>query len=206
MRKLVALMLCLSCVFALAACTASANVKTDATDKEIEDALNTLKDYIDNATKNEDGNSDGSSDSDSFNWDWGTTTNNETVEAVDPKTVDYSKIDLELPDDGSMMKEVMNDIQSGKYDNKVIKVKGIMSTSMMDPTTNSVMQYVGEGTKFGFQWKIVDANESTTYPADDSQIELVGVIISEYIPEWGMNGHYMYVLPENIQDLGYPEN
>ena len=198
MKKFVALLLCLTCVFALAACT-SGNDKTDATDKELEDALDTLKDFINNATDN---SSDGSSDSLGSIWDTATP---EVEKPVDPKTVDYSKIDLEMPDDGSMMKEVMNDIQAGKYDNKVIKVKGLMSTSMMDPTTNSVMQNIGEGTKVGFSWRIVDADTYTKYPADDSQIELVGVIISEYNETWGYYGRYLYVLPENVKDLGYPE-
>ena len=36
--------------------------------------------------------------------------------------------------------------------------------------------------------------------------QLVGVVLSEYVEAWGMYGHYIYVLPENVKDLGYPEN
>ena len=198
MKKFITLILCLTCVASLVACTSGSNNKTEATDKELEDAVNTLNDFIDNATNNESGN-------ENIDWGWGTS-NTEKVEPVDPKTVDFSKIDLELPDDGSKMQEVMSEIQNGKYDNKVIKVKGIMSTGMMDPTTNSVMQKVGDGAKLGFSWRIVDANDSTTYPADGSEIELVGVIIAEFNEAWGMDAHYMYVLPENVKDLGYPKD
>ena len=170
MKKFVALLLCLTCVAALVACTSGGNDKTDNTDKEIEEALDTLKNLIDNASDN-----NNSGDDSSVDWGnlWDTSSNDNAVaEPVDPKTVDYSKIDLELPDDGSMMQEFMNDVQAGKYDNKVVKVKGIMSTGMMDPTTNSVMQKIGnDGVKLGVSWRIVDANDSTTYPADDSQIE-----------------------------------
>ena len=204
MKKFVALLLCLTCVAALVACTSGGNEKTDQTDKEIEEALDTLKNLIDNASDN-----NNSGDDSSVDWGnlWDTSNNNAVAEPVDPKTVDYSKIDLELPDDGSMIQEFMNDVQAGKYDNKVIKGKGSMSTGMMDPTTNSVMQKIGDsGTKLGVSWRIVDANDSTTYPADDSQIELVGVVLSEYVEAWGMYGHYLYVLPENVKDLGYPEN
>lgn len=200
MKKFVVLVLCLTCVAALAACTSGAdgNAKADKTDKELEEALNVIKDKID----------DVKDDSlDAFDDIWGTNINNSVAEPVDPKTVDYSKIDIELADDGSMMKEFMSDVQAGKYDNKVVKIKGIMSTSMTDPTTNSVLQKIGnDGVKLGVSWRIVDANEATTYPAEDSQIELVGVVLSEYNEAWGMYGHYIYVLPENVKDLGYPEN
>ena len=205
MKKFVALLLCLTCVAALVACTSGGNDKTDNTDKEIEEALDTLKNLIDNASDNNNSGDDSSVDWGNL-WDTGSN-DNAVAEPVDPKTVDYSKIDLELPDDGSMMQEFMNDVQAGKYDNKVVKVKGIMSTGTMDPTTNSVMQKIGnDGVKLGVSWRIVDANDSTTYPADDSQIELVGVVLSEYVEAWGMYGHYIYVLPENVKDLGYPEN
>ena len=141
MKKFAALLLCLTCVAALVACTSGGNDKTDNTDKEIEEALDTLKNLIDNASDN-----NNSGDDSSVDWGnlWDTSSNDNAVaEPVDPKTVDYSKIDIELADDGSMMKEFMSDVQAGKYDNKVVKIKGIMSTSVMDPTTNSVMQKIG---------------------------------------------------------------
>ncbi|MCR5766916.1 MAG: hypothetical protein K6G45_00290 [Lachnospiraceae bacterium] len=182
MKKLIVLLLCMACILSATAC--SSGGKED--DKnEIDSLVDFIQDATDNAMANQ---------------------GNDVEAPVDPKTVDYSKIDYELGyDDGAKMPEFMNDMQAGKYDNKVIKITGIMSKGMMDPTTNNVMLYVGEGSKQGFSWRIVDANDSTTYPLDDDKIELVGVMLSEYIADWGMYGHYLYVLPENVKDLGTPE-
>ena len=133
--------------------------------------------------------------------------NKKVAEAVDPKTVDYSNIDMNFEfTDGDKMSDFMQKVQNGEYDNKVIHITGIMSTGIMDKSVNSVMLRVGEsGAKLGFTWKVVDADENTVYPGDDNVIELTGVMIAEYIPDWGMYGHYLYVLPENVKDLG-PEN
>lgn len=191
MKKIVALLLCLTCAFSLAACS-SGDKKDDKDnlDKQVDEAVDALKDFIKEQTDIAEQNKE-----------------NEVEKPVDPKTVDFSKIDTELKyEDGANMPQFMNDMQAGKYDNKVIKVTGLMSTSMMDKTTNNVMQYVSEGAKQGFSWRIIDANESTEYPADGTKIELVGVMIAEYNEAWGMYGHYLYVLPENVKDLGYPEN
>ncbi len=186
MKKLIAFLMCIVCILAMAACSSDKEPETS----EIEEGLNSLADFLSDTTENAIANS-----------------GNETAEPVDPKTVDYSKIDAELGfEDGSKMPEFMNDIQAGKYDNKVIKITGIMSTSVMDPKTNSVMLDIGDGVKQGFSWRIVDANENTEFPGDDHKIELTGVMISEFVQEWGWNAHYLYVLPENVKDLGYPED
>lgn len=203
MRKLVALVLCCVLVLSLAACTSSEQqAKVDNTDKELEEAVNTLKNLFGDELSSSDSDS-----SDSDSWDWGLDNSNKVAEPVDPKTVDYSKIDVEFGfDDGDKMKDFMSGAQNGDYDNKVIHITGLMSSGMMDPTTNNVMLKVGDGAKLGFSWRIVDANDSTVYPEDGNKIELTGVMLSEYIADWGMYGHYMYVLPENVKDLGYPED
>lgn len=198
MKKLIALLLICTLALSLAACTTSTGTGNKDLDKEVDEAMDTLKAIISNAATQTD---EGSDTTDSNSWLFPTSSG--VSEPVDPKTVDYSKIDYELGfDDGSKMKDFMNDVQAGKYDNKVVKITGIMSTGNLDKTTNSVMLNVGDGVKLGVQWRIVDSNDSTVYPGDDNKIEITGVVLSEFNEAWGMYGHYIYVLPENAKDLG----
>ena len=121
---------------------------------------------------------------------------------VDPKSVDYSKVDFTLEyTDGDKMKEFMEGYKNEKYDNKVVKITGIMSTGMIDKTKNSVLLKVGDGMKLGPQWIVVEPDESFTYPADDSIIEVTGVVIASWNDDWYASEHYIYVLPENVKNV-----
>ena len=191
MKKIVALLLCLISVLSLSSCSSgtSDSGKEDNLDKQLEDAVDTLKDFINDSVATGEANKD-----------------NAVAEPVDPKTVDYSKIDITMEfTDADKIDQFMSDYQNGATDNKVIKFTGIMSKGMMDKTTNSILIKMDGGVKKGPQWRIVGADDNTEYPGDDNKIEITGVVLSEFNESWGMYAHYIYVLPENVKDLGAAE-
>ncbi|MBQ3843250.1 MAG: hypothetical protein II820_11255 [Ruminiclostridium sp.] len=130
----------------------------------------------------------------------GTTAAAETSEAqteaasgeIDPKTADYSKIDVTIPfDSGEQIVNFTNDMLAGKYDGKIVKCEGIAQRRM---TGNAMMQKQEDGSSRGFTWILVDAADKNDYPPEDSHVEITGVVgIGEY------DVRYLYVLPENVK-------
>ncbi len=110
---------------------------------------------------------------------------------IDPKTADYSKVDVTIPfGSGSQIVDFTNDMQSGKYDGKIVKCEGITSRRM---NGNAMMQVQDDGTKRGFTWYIVDSTDANDYPPEDAQAEITGIVgKGEY------DVRYLYVLPENV--------
>lgn len=216
MKKLITVVLCIALIVSLAACSGKDKeednkdaVPTEKTEKNTEEK--NVKDK--NEEKKENVKEDKQSDGDGNELDDIISAiedemNKEVAPAVDPHTVDYKNVDVNFEfTDGDKMSDFMQKAQNGEYDNKVIHITGIMSAGMMDKSVNSVMLRVGDsGVKMGLTWKVVDADENTVYPGDDNVIELTGVIIAELIPDWGMYVRYLYVLPENVKDLGPETN
>ena len=111
--------------------------------------------------------------------------------SADPKTADYSKVDITIPyDSGEEIVTFTNDMLAGKYDGKIVKCEGISARRM---NGNAMMQVQPDGSKRGFTWYIVDSTDPDDYPLDDSRCEITGIVgIGEY------DVRYLYVLPENV--------
>ena len=131
--------------------------------------------------------------------DWGELTGaGETTAAasapVDPKTVDYSKVDITIAyGDSSAISEIGSNMYYGNYDGKVIKVEGL---SCKYGSKYSIMEYDSDSSKTGFDYELID---STDYPADGARVELTGVIAPTG-DEWG--SRRFYVLPANVKVIG----
>ena len=110
--------------------------------------------------------------------------------SIDPKTVDYSKVDYTIAyGDSSTMSSIAAAVWFGEYDGKVVKVDGIAEKL----GGWSIMEEAGDGVKIGFGFELVG---STDYPADGTRVELLGVIA----PGGTMEGsRVLYVLPENFK-------
>ena len=113
----------------------------------------------------------------------------EAAAEIDPKTVDYSKVDYTIEyGDSDTAKEIASNMWFGQYDGKVVKIDGIAEKL----GSWSIMEEAGEGAKVGFGFELVDSED---YPADGTRVELVGVIA----PGGSMEGsRILYVLPENM--------
>ena len=106
---------------------------------------------------------------------------------VDPKTVDYSSIDYTFGmNDGTELEALANEMSTGKYDGKVLKITGRNSNW---GTTCNIMCNTADDSSFGIEWVYVD---DLTAPPDDVNLELTGVIVP--YGEWG--GRHLVVLPE----------
>ena len=112
--------------------------------------------------------------------------------SIDPKTVDYSKVDYTIAyGDSNTMSNIASAVWFGEYDGKVVKVDGIAEKL----GGWSIMEEAGDGVKIGFGFELVG---STDYPADGTRVEMVGVIA----PGGTMEGsRVLYVLPENMKIL-----
>lgn len=109
--------------------------------------------------------------------------------AVDPKTVDYSKVDITISfGDSDTTSEIASAMWYGEYDGKVVKIDGIAEHL----GSWSIMEEVSEGSKVGFGFELVDSED---YPVDGTRVELVGVIAPGGTME---NARVLYVLPENM--------
>ena len=119
---------------------------------------------------------------------WGAEETSAPVE-VDPKTVDYSSIDITVAwGDSETTSEIASNMWYGSYDGKVVKIEGIAEKL----GSWSIMEETGEGSKLGFGFELVDSDE---YPVDGARVEMVGVIA----PGGSMEGsRVLYVLPENL--------
>lgn len=114
------------------------------------------------------------------------------AEALDPTTVDYSAIDIEIAyGDSDAASELASNMWYGEYDGKVVKIDGIAEKL----GSWSIMEEAGEGSKVGFGFELVDSED---YPVDGTRVELVGVIA----PGGTMEGaRVLYVLPENMTPI-----
>lgn len=111
-----------------------------------------------------------------------------TPAAVDPKTVDYSNIDYTFGmNEGTKMEKFANEMLTGIYDGKVVKVTGRNSNW---GTTCNIMCKTDDDSSFGIEWVYAD---ETAAPSDDVNLELTGVIVP--YGDWG--GRHLEVLPEN---------
>ena len=114
------------------------------------------------------------------------------AETIDPKTTDYSKVDVTIEyGDSDAAEEIASAMWYGEYDGKVVKIDGIAEHL----GSWSIMEEAGEGSKVGFGFELVDSED---YPADGTRVELVGVIA----PGGSMEGsRVLYVLPENMKPV-----
>ena len=112
--------------------------------------------------------------------------------SIDPKTVDYSKVDYTIAyGDSSTMSSIAAAVWFGEYDGKVVKVDGIAEKL----GGWSIMEEAGDGYRVGFEFELVG---STDYPANGTRVEMVGVIA----PGGTMKeSRVLYVLPENLKIL-----
>ena len=115
----------------------------------------------------------------------------ETAAVIDPKTADYSKVDITIPfDSGEEIVKFTDDMLAGKYDGQIVKCEGITCRRMFG---NAMMQKQADGSSRGFTWYLVDAASEDDYPPEDSRVELTGIVgIGDY------DVRYLYVLPENV--------
>ena len=116
--------------------------------------------------------------------------------SIDPKTVDYSKVDIEIKyGDAEGMQKFSNEAASGKLDGKVVKVDGISAKRM---STCSIMEKNKEtGVGYGLTYTLDGASSLSDYPADDARVEITGVIIQ--VNEYGVRN--IYVLKENLKEV-----
>lgn len=213
MKKYAVVLIVLICIMSLSACKSEKNenkddnVKTSEKDNEKENKTGEKKEeenkkVTEEAAPAEAGDSDIAAIAELFGAE-----KVDLPEPVDPKSVDYSKIECTVEyTDADKIKEFMENYKNEVYDNKVVKLTGIMSQGMMDKTKNSVMVPAGNGAKLGPSFIVVGWDENSNYPADGNKIEVTGVVIASWNNDWYASEHYIYVLPENLKDLGYPED
>lgn len=123
----------------------------------------------------------------------GTSQSASKTAAVDPKTVDYSKVDMTIAfGDTNSINEIASNMWFGNYDGQVVKVEGYAEHL---GSNWSIMEDNGDGSKIGFDFVLVGSED---YPVDGSHVELLGVIA----PGGTMEGsRVLYVLPENVKTL-----
>lgn len=121
-----------------------------------------------------------------------TTSTNDSKSSIDPKTVDYSKVDYIIAfGDSTVANTIASEMWYGEYDGKVVKVDGYAEHL----AHWSIMEEAGDGYRVGFEFELVG---STDYPADGTRVEMVGVIA----PGGTMKeSRVLYVLPENLKIL-----
>ena len=115
--------------------------------------------------------------------------------SVDIKTADYSNpaVTIEFGD-FELIKTVTNDMQTGKYDGKVIKVTGISEKRM---SSCSIMEKdESTGTGYGMTYYLDGKPDLSEYPAEDAKVTILGVVTIE---EYGVRA--LTVLPEKITVL-----
>jgi hypothetical protein len=123
----------------------------------------------------------------------GTSESASKTSAIDPKTVDYSKVDVNVAfGDTNSINEIASNMWFGNYDGQVVKVEGYAEHL---GSNWSIMEDKGDGSKIGFNFVLVGSED---YPVDGSHVELLGVIA----PGGTMEGaRVLYVLPENVKTL-----
>ena len=100
--------------------------------------------------------------------------------SVDIAAADYSNpaVTIEFGD-FETIKQVTEDMQSGKYDGQVIKVTGISQKRMTNCTI--IERDESTGTGYGMTYYLEGQPELSEYPAEDAKVEICGVVtIGEY--------------------------
>lgn len=109
------------------------------------------------------------------------TAENSTDEAsVDVKTADYNNpaVTIEFGD-FELIRTVTQDMQTGKYDGKVIKVTGISQKRMSGCAI--IERDESTGTGYGMTYYLDGNPELSEYPAEDAKVTLLGVVtIGDY--------------------------
>ena len=100
--------------------------------------------------------------------------------SVDPKTADYTSPAVTINfGDTELIQTVTQDMQSGKYDGKVIKVTGISQKRMSSCTVMEKDEKTGTG--YGMTYYLDGQPDLSEYPAEDAKVELLGVVtVGEY--------------------------
>lgn len=115
--------------------------------------------------------------------------------SIDVKNADYSSpaVTIEFGD-FELIRTVTSDMQTGKYDGKVIKVTGISEKRM---SSCSLMEKdEATGTGYGMTYFLDGKPDLSQYPEDDSKVEVLGVVtIDDY------DVRVLTVLPENIKKV-----
>ncbi len=109
---------------------------------------------------------------------------------------DYSNPAVTIAaDDYDGMKTFADAMLAGQHDGKVVKVTGINSRSMFGAKASVMISDGGSG-KLGVTYKIKGVESIDEYPADDANIELVGVVSTD---ENGVR--FLEVPAENLKTL-----
>ena len=115
--------------------------------------------------------------------------------SIDVKNADYNSpaVTIEFGD-FELIRTVTSDMQTGKYDGKVIKVTGISEKRM---SSCSLMEKdEATGTGYGMTYFLDGKPDLSQYPEDDSKVEVLGVVtIDDY------DVRVLTVLPENIKKV-----
>ena len=115
--------------------------------------------------------------------------------SIDVKNADYSSPSVTIEfGDFELIRTVTSDMQTGKYDGKVIKVTGISEKRM---SSCSLMEKdEATGTGYGMTYFLDGKPDLSQYPEDDSKVEVLGVVtIDDY------DVRVLTVLPENIKKV-----
>ena len=116
-----------------------------------------------------------------------------TAEAsVDLNTADYDNpaVTIEFGD-FELIQQVTKDMQTGKYDGKVIKVTGISERRMNSCTVMERDEANGKG--YGMTYYLDGQPDVKEYPAEATKVILLGVVTTE---EYGVRA--LTVLPNKV--------
>ena len=107
--------------------------------------------------------------------------------------MDYSDIFLTIEDFGTM-EDFLQRVWYGDFDDKVLRIKGRNSTRI---SNCAVMISDGSNLRLGVSWEVEGGTYPDDYPADDTQVELTGVL--RVANEYG--ARVLFVPSENIKIL-----
>ncbi len=95
--------------------------------------------------------------------------------SVDLTAADYSNPAVTIEyGDFELIQTVTKDMQTGKYDGKVIKVTGISQKRMSSCTVMERDESTGTG--YGMTYYLDGKPNLSEYPAEDAKVELLGVV------------------------------
>ncbi len=112
--------------------------------------------------------------------------------SVDLKTADYDNPAVTIGfGDTELIQTVTKDMQTGKYDGKVIKVTGISEKRMSSCTVMEKDESTGTG--YGMTYYLDGQPALSEYPAEDAKVTLLGVVtVGDY------DVRALTVLPEKV--------
>ena len=145
---------------------------------------------------NTDDNSDTDTDSDTASTDESNADESSAADAsVDLASADYSNpaVTIEFGDT-ELIQTVTQDMQTGKYDGKVIKVTGISEKRMSSCTVMEKDEKTGTG--YGMTYYLDGQPDLSEYPDEEAKVELLGVVtVGEY------DVRALTVLPDKVTVL-----